>query len=145
MIKGLLSGVFFGVLIGGVGLIVASLAANQPAGNTPPARPQVEAPAVAATEPETDQPGEPDLATDETATAAAPQVETAASEPTVPLADTVPLALPETAAVEGALEAPEVVALPDIDADAEAPVLPNPQSRAPQVPLAEDSTGRGSC
>ena len=138
VIKGILSGVFFGTLIGSAGLLVASLAANQPAGNTPPARPQVEAPAAATADPQTDQPVEPALATDETATTPVPQVETATTEPSVPLADTVPLALPETAAVEGALQAPEVVALPDIAADAEAPVLPNPQTRAPQVPVAEE-------
>ena len=70
--------------------------------------------------------------------AAAPLVVAPLAEPSAPIADTAPLALPETAAVEGALEAPVAIALPDLAADPEAPVLPNPQSVAPQIPAGED-------
>ncbi|WP_373352924.1 divergent polysaccharide deacetylase family protein [Pseudoroseicyclus sp. CXY001] len=52
--RGVLSGVVFGLLVGGGTLVVASLAAPQPPGNTPPAAPEVTAPAGAAA-PEADE------------------------------------------------------------------------------------------
>lgn len=142
VLKGLFTGGFFGLMIGGVGAVVASLSAPQPAGNTPPAAPLVTAPDVS--EPEDritvadTAPVEPQLPDDQTAQVQTPLVVAPLAEPTAPIADTRPLALPETAAIEGALSAPAVVALPDLDADAEAPVFPNPQSVAPQVPAVED-------
>ena len=141
MLKGLVTGAFLGLLIGGTGVLVASLAGETPAGNTPPRTPQVAAPEAVATLDDSAAPApRPGSAASDSRSdpASAPLVVAPLAEPSAPVADTEPLDLPVTAAVDGALAAPDPVALPDMTADAVSPVLPNPQSRAPQVPVAEE-------
>jgi len=47
VLKGFFAGGFWGAVLGGATLTVASLASEQPAGNAPPATPQVTAPETA--------------------------------------------------------------------------------------------------
>ncbi|MDB9838564.1 divergent polysaccharide deacetylase family protein [bacterium] len=117
---------------------MVSLVTEQPAGNTPPASPQVTAPVSAETE--GDQGGS-DVAmtgTDDAAPAdanAAPRVATPQVEVTQPIADTTSAAVPAAPLVSETLVAPAAdVDAPQITAETEDPVLPNPQSMAPQVP-----------
>ena len=67
----------------------------------------------------------------------APSVVTPQIEASPTLADTSSAALPETAVVADDLVAPDETQTPVVDAATEEPVLPNPQSVAPQVPVAE--------
>lgn len=143
MLKGLLSGGLLGVVIGGASLTVASLVAEQPAGNTPPAAPQVSAPQAAEIAAPTS------AAQDVAPTMVAPDVETAVALPVNPavtapseaaepvLADTASADVPEAADVTETLAAPQNTAALAVDATPEEPVLPNPQSIAPQIPASE--------
>jgi hypothetical protein len=150
--RGFLSGVFWGLVLSGVGLSAASLMAPQPAGNRPPDAPLVEAPAEAQ--------GETDVA----AGVSAPAVEAeapaavAVAGPAAPVGDSVPAAA-DTAPAEvpalgvavdglapppmtlGAVDgmAPEGEAV-DLGAVARAPVVPAPETEVaaettPAAPL----------
>jgi len=130
-----------GLVVGGASLGVLSLVTEQPAGNTPPATPQVTAPVSA--DNNVDVEGREisvEAPTDVVATevnpvprAAEPQVEIAQ-----PVLDTSPADVPTTAGVAGAMDAPEAVFDElELAATAEEPVLPNPQSVSPQVPVNE--------
>ncbi len=138
--KGLLSGGAWGAVVGGLAVGMASLVAEQPAGNTPPAAPHVSAPQT------TDQPdtqsAPPESVTVTTdsgdAPVVAPRVAQPEAEPQTPVADTQPASLPDTGLVTEAPSAPEPGETPQLVIAPEAPVLPNPQSVAPQIPLAED-------
>jgi len=138
--KGLLAGGFWGAVIGGASLTVTSLAFEQPAGNSPPEAPQVSAPqavqadAAAGTVPQDVPPTmiAPDVESISTPTVSAPTVET-----TPLLADTASADVPKTSGVSDTFTAPESTPALNIDATAEDPVLPNPQSIAPQVPTHE--------
>ena len=68
---------------------------------------------------------------------AAPAVVLAAPEADAPLADTSPAPVPQAGAITGNLMAPDVGSTAPIDLSAVEPVLPNPQSVAPQVPATE--------
>ena len=139
MLRGIISGGFWGIILSGLGLSAASLLAPQPAGNQPPERPQVEAPdaaggdlaaglapdAVAGAEV---APALPDV----------PQVPVPEGETGLPMTDTAPADVPQTAGLDVALAVPGMGDAPQVAADAEAPVLPNPQSLAPQTPLREE-------
>ena len=141
MLKGILAGGFWGVVLGGATLTVASLATEQPAGNTPPVTPQVTAPQtmsqtdVTDTSPTTDSPvadaGVTDI--DQSLTVTAPEIEASPS-----LADTRPADVPDAPVLDGDLVAPDETVAPVVEAATEQPVLPNPQSIAPQVPVAEE-------
>ncbi|MFZ3582957.1 divergent polysaccharide deacetylase family protein [Loktanella sp. DJP18] len=136
-----LKGAFWGVVIGGAGVAVVSIVAPQPAGVTPPVPPVIvlqDAPR----EPGTGPSGAalPQVATVD-APGAAGQVSPMVSPetaPDVPQTDgnsaqpePMDLALTEPAA-------PAMGAAPlDERPDAEAPVLPNPQSVPPRMPAAE--------
>lgn len=148
MLRGLLAGGFWGAVVGGTGLTVASLVTEQPAGNAPPEPPQVSAPeAVDVLEPFETPVASPDIAP----TMTAPEVDTssglaaeattdAVAQPDVEtpaIADTESAAVPETANVDETLSAPDAAASLPEDPAPEDPVLPNPQSIAPQVPAAE--------
>ncbi|WP_217810147.1 divergent polysaccharide deacetylase family protein [Salibaculum griseiflavum] len=140
MARGFLSGVLAGGFVSVLGLGTASMLSEQPAGNTPPAPPQVDAPQAASGDtpaseaPSVSGPGEgegPSLGP-------APDVESAAQldggDRAAPDADTAPPAVPRASSVEGDLGAPSVEtgAAPDVAGDA--PVLPNPQAPAPDTP-----------
>lgn len=142
--KGLLSGGAWGVVIGGLAVVTASLVAEQPAGNTPPAAPQVSAPQAAEQNVAQDfaQPAPSDQLVSDVVTdppnEALPRVSAPETDAGSPIADTTSAALPETGGVSDALAAPEPVTAPEMVAAPEEPVLPNPQSIAPQIPAAED-------
>jgi len=144
VVRGFLSGILVGGLVSALGLGTASLLGEQPAGNTPPDAPQVDAPETAMTDapegaaPSVSGPGEgagPSLGP--APAADAPKSIPGAGEDT-PAADTAPPAVPQASGVEGAMGQPEVErdATPDVSADD--PVLPNPQAPAPQSPEAEN-------
>jgi polysaccharide deacetylase 2 family uncharacterized protein YibQ len=134
-----LAGGFVSVL----GLGTASLLSEQPAGNTPPAPPQVDAPqaaeadAPASQTPSVSGPGEGDGPS----LGPAPEVETAApvegEDRAAPAADTAPPAVPQASGVEGGLDAPGVAAEETPQIAGDAPVLPNPQAPAPDTPAPE--------
>lgn len=133
-----IKGVVWGLVLGGTGVAVASVIAPQPAGNAPPASvPQVTTPETAAlTELSVDEPQAPgDAGTVEAG--AVPQV--AVPEPVAPAidADTAPLDPPDTAEVAAVPEAPALAEDPDVTTEAADPVLPAPQSLAPEAPGAE--------
>lgn len=138
VLKGLFSGGFWGLVAGGVTLGAVSLVTEQPAGNAPPAPPQVAAPENVAAPTEG---SEPDTTTqDDVAVNAsqAPRVVAPQVEITQPMADVEPAAVPQTGSVADALGAPAAQEdAPEIVAAMEEPVLPNPQSVAPQVPAGE--------
>ena len=138
VLRGLFTGGLWGLVVGGVSLGAASLITEQPAGNTPPSAPQVTAPQNAVA-PEEGAQAEAEMAQDEgvgaqqAPKAVAPQVEI-----TQPMADIVSADVPQTAIVASDLPTPEMVDMtPSVRAATEEPVLPNPQSIAPQVPAAE--------
>ncbi len=135
--KGVIRGTVWGLVLGSAGVVSASLVAPQPAGNTPPARPLVEVPVTAeVATPEVTAP-EATVSTEETTATATPQVATPVETVTAPLADSTPLEVPETPDIGVTLDLPDAPEVPDIALADEEPVLPNPQSLAPQVPANE--------
>lgn len=139
MLRGILTGGLSGLVVGGVALTGLSLAVEQPAGNTPPASPQVSAPSettpaeISSTVPATVA----DDSTGDAVAAAVPQVQIPDVTLTAPVADTTSAALPLAGAADALPAAPDLGDAPSIDAETVDPVLPNPQSIAPQVPVAE--------
>jgi len=130
-----------GLVVGGASLTVASLVTEQPAGNTPPALPQVTAPVSAETE-AVESALSVDVAsgseTTPSDTSASPRVATPQIDVTQPLADTSSAEVPTTVVVSETLAAPAALGdPPKMTAATEEPVLPNPQSIAPQVPMNE--------
>lgn len=152
MLRGILSGGFWGILTVVIGLSMASLLAPQPAGNRPPDAPQVEAPSdemtVDAVDPTLTTPDvaavQPVAGSDSEGqgpaaplTAAADMADAAATS----LADTTPADLPETGGIAAEPVAPEAD-LPDVVAavpgsDSDRPVQLAAQTPAPQVPAPE--------
>ncbi len=141
MLKGILGGGFWGVVVAGVSLGTASLVAEQPAGSAPPSAPSVDAPAgLGVTEglrPQSDLPARVADAGGAPQPSDTPQVsvETATVRATVP--DTTPPEAPDAAQSTAGLDAPEIAAAAPIAVAPDAPVLPNPQAAAPQVPAQE--------
>lgn len=155
--RGMIGGVLAGGFVSALGLGAASVMTELPAGVTPPEAPLVEAPQVEAVGPEAEaanspstpvgsvsieEPQAPELP-DDAAVLGDPEV-TEPDAPTpvdavvdTPRADTDPLDEPEVMSIEGAMEAPETAETADLTAQPLEPVLPNPQSLAPQVPANE--------
>jgi len=164
--RGLLGGMLTGGLVSALGLGTASVMSEQPAGALPPDAPLVQAPSVEtvntvdaidavssqdASSPQdapstpvgsltVQAPQAPDLPEDDVAiadTAVTVPAAPAAAETTAPRADTDPLDEPVVSGIEGALEAPDAPELAGVTSQPVEPVLPNPQSVAPQVPETE--------
>ena len=136
--KSLFSGALLGLLTGGIAVGAASVIAPQPAGNTPPAAPLVEAPQAAGETPDPIDPTPPAAETAApTAGVQAPQGLDADATASLPETDTTPPDVPDASDLATDLEVPAQSAATDIAVNAEEPVLPNPQSVAPQVPAAE--------
>ena len=144
--RGIVSGAIWGAIASVLILAVASLLAGQPAGNAPPEAPQVAAPeagmvAEPGAAPETETPA---VSAEETSgetpeVAVAPEVEASA-----PRADTEPGPAPVAGEIADHLAAPEAGNAPDLAGSGETPVLPNPQSRVPQAPGAEETASISS-
>ena len=146
-------GAVWGVVVGGAGVVGASLLAPQPAGNTPPGAPQIAAPAaptspaaeLQAAAPTLPPAPAPEVAEDVTPAAPEPSPAmapaTAMPEPAAPTAaerpDTAPAARPTPDLSPAEPAAPTGTATAQTAPAADAPVLPSLQSRAPQVPAAE--------
>lgn len=130
-----------GLVVGGATLTVASLATEQPAGNTPPAPPQVTAPVATGAGGDQMQAPQEVAAQSDTVPVepnAAPRVATPQVEVTQPQMDTNPADVPAAVVLSETLASPEAAPNPpELMAEAEEPVLPNPQSMAPQVPVNE--------
>lgn len=144
MARGFLAGIVSGVLVSGLGLATASLLAEQPAGNAPPAEPQVDAPAgvpgaeMRETLPPVVPGAEDGVMSDGPSLAPPPEVEgPSAPSTTAPAADTTPPVEPEIGNVEGALSMPDTPEEVAMAAQPDMPVLPNPQAAAPRVPDSE--------
>lgn len=135
MFKGLIAGGGFGAVVAGAVLSVVSLVAGQPAGNQSPDLPLTDVPAVAVAAPDSDvsvpmvAPAVPP-----TETATAPVASVPAPEGTAPIADTAPTPQPDVQQTGGTLAPPAIGTAPDLGAQADAGVLPNPQGIAPQIP-----------
>ena len=128
-------GAVVGALVGGAGLVTLSLIAPQPAGLAPPATPLQDAPSSAA----------PGGGSADTASASAPGAfdeapsssETQLPAPVSPDATPDPVTTsadrPALATESGTLDAPVAGPAGTVEIDGDAPVLPNPQSRAPDA------------
>lgn len=141
MIRGLFSGGILGLVVGGASLSVASLVTEQPAGNVPPASPQITVPDSAEVEATEDALEVAVAGNAETAPSdpnAAPRVATPQVEVTQPIADTSSAEVPNAGLVSETMAEPDTASkAPMVVAATEEPVLPNPQSIAPQVPVNE--------
>lgn len=143
--RGFLSGGIWGLVLGGVTVTGASLVGEQPARNEPPAEPQIAAPAA---QNDTTQSDAPDTSTATAPLTVAPSTApepldapaVTAAEPLdqddAPLTQTESADLPVTSEVEDGIVAPETPEseVAQIEVAGETPVLPNPQSIAPQAP-----------
>ena len=137
-----LKGAVWGVVIGGAGAAVVSVVAPQPAGRMPPLPPVTAVQEVAAA-PDVAPDTAPDLP--QVADAPAPEVaaqaeamvapEGTAAVPQTDIDTAQPDAITSPTTAPEAPEAP--VASLDARPEGEAMVLPNPQSIAPEVPVAE--------
>ena len=138
--RGFFLGIFSGTFVSGIAIATVSLMSPQPAGNTPPARPQVQAPAAASGDvaPST-APAAVEAMEDGPTLGVAPTVDTPSTDTAAPMADTTPAAAPQTGVLDADLGTPESggeTPLVDLDSSVE-PVLPSPQSIAPVVPQTE--------
>lgn len=135
MMRGFLAGGVTGVMISAVGLVLASLLAPQPAGNTPPAPPQTDvaladAPAAGQAAPEA-----PATAQDAIPVSEAEMTGIAAPE-AAPDVETDPARAPQTGELPAGLIGPGAAA-PRPEVASEAPVLPSPQGVALSEPGGE--------
>ena len=114
---------------------MASLLSEQPAGNTPPAEPQVAAPQVAPVSDPDVAPAAPLAVTPEGIQVEAPSFGAPSQGTTsAPLADTLPAERPEAAVVDTQIAAPSTEASASPSVVVEAPVLPAPLAEAPETP-----------
>ncbi len=135
--RGSVSGVVWGLVLGGAGLSIASLVGEQPIGDVVPDIPQLVVSQTAQTEPApqglTGEP--PENLRDFAATA--PQVTPPTAVTAEPVPDTEPAVAPQTVEIETGLRAPDTVMESDVATMREEPVLPTALSAAPQVPAVE--------
>ena len=139
--RGLFSGIFSGTLVSGIALAAASLLNDQPAGNSPPVPPQVEAPLAGSGDMTAGTvPAGVEAMEDSPTLSATPSVAAPTAENDAPVADTAPAVVPQTGTVAADLGAPDGgTSAPLIDMENTLdPVLPTPQTAAPKVPVAED-------
>lgn len=162
--RGMIGGLLAGSVVSVVGLGTLSVVSEQPAGIAPPMPPLVEAPEVDSVEPETqpasgqpavsgedpvsdpapvsspvgsvtiEEPMAPEVPDDAGMTQDPVVQPEATPEAGAPRADTDPLDEPEVVSIEGAMQAPEASEGTGFTGAAVEPVLPTPQSQAPQIP-----------
>lgn len=154
--RGMIGGIVSGGMVSVLALSVASVIGEQPAGVTPPSPPLVNAPAADVTPEPVETSTDLTVSTpvgsvsiEEPQAPALPDAEAALAEPgspvsveadqSAPSADTDPLDEPAVVAIEGTLDAPATSENAGLQADAFDPVLPNPQSIAPQTPVTESN------
>jgi polysaccharide deacetylase 2 family uncharacterized protein YibQ len=150
--RGMIGGILTGGLVSALGLGAASIMSELPAGLTPPAPPLIDAPIaepVAVDADETSnlttpvgsisiqEPQAPDLPDGEAAIVEPGAPQPSAPEAQAPRADTDPLDEPEVLSIEGVMTAPNASEAFIFLAQPVDPVLPNPQSLAPQTPVNE--------
>ena len=150
--RGMIGGILTGGLVSALGLGVASIISELPAGVTPPAPPLVDAPMVVPFAAEADETGSlstpvgslsiqepqaPDLPDGEVAIVEPGAPQPATPEAQAPRAYTDPLDEPEVSTIEGVLTAPDAPESVNLLAQPVDLVLPNPQSLAPQTPVSE--------
>jgi polysaccharide deacetylase 2 family uncharacterized protein YibQ len=152
--RGLIGGMLTGGLVSVVGLGALSVVSEQPAGIMPPGAPLVDAPVVEPVDAfemddAADAPNTPvgSISIDEPLAPALSEGEASAQEPDAPApvepdaqaprVDTDPLDELEVTSIEGAMEAPSTPEASNLVGEPMAPVLPNPQSLAPQTPTNE--------
>lgn len=135
--SGYVSGSLWGLILGGVGLGLASQVGDLPAGNAPPETPQVAAPqavaetSIAVVEVPEPAPEEPVAAVE------TPQVEQPEVDVAAPLTETTPPAPPAAPAVTTELVVPTPSEDPDITREPEPPQLPRDVVTAPVAPAPE--------
>ena len=139
MVRGFVVGALSGMLVSAAGLVTVSLLGSQPAGNAPPAAPDVATPDLArAADAPSDAPAE---VAPEIGGAPAPSRTPDVSRPAGPTVqvttETAPAARPVEVDVAQTLEAPEAPASEGVAITTEEPVLPNPQAARPSEPVRE--------
>jgi len=144
VLRGLISGVFFGAVVAVLGVVVLSVVAPQPPGREPPQAPQVDAPEVmGALTPESapvTAPAQPDA--DPVQPATVPDVVAPEAEAGAPVADQAPAPAPDLSpepesANENGLSAPESAADVGDLPEAAAPVA-IAAGQAPEAPAAPE-------
>ena len=150
--RGVIGGILTGGVVSVLGLGIASVVTELPAGVTPPDAPLVEAPMVEPVSAEDDTTRDPStpvgsLSIEEPQAPALPEGEAmneepdapqaSVPEPTAPRADTDPLEEPNVVSIDGTMDAPLTDGGFTVLADPVEPVLPNPQSLPPQTPVNE--------
>ncbi len=136
--SGFVSGSVWGLVLGSVGLVLASQLNDMPAGNEPPLTPQVTAPQAAMDETTPDV-QVPDAPAAETALAVeVPRVAMPEAEVEAPLTDTSPPVPPTAPDISAALTLPEAVSDPEIATGLETPELSRTVISPPAVPQPEE-------
>jgi polysaccharide deacetylase 2 family uncharacterized protein YibQ len=150
--RGMIGGILTGCVVSAVGLGTASVVSELPAGTTPPKAPLIEAPmadpvaangvlesnlstpvgSVSIVEPQA-----PELPVGEAAIFEPDVPQQSTPEAEAPRADTDPLAEPEVLSIDGAMTAPDIPENAIVLTQPVDPVLPNPQSLAPETPMSE--------
>ncbi len=142
MFRGFFAGGLTGFLVGGVGLVVASLVTEQPAGNQSPTSPQMaadlkaQAPTTELVAPETIV--EPVISSPDTIAPANPEKSLVPSGSSPLIADIASAEVPSTSVIEGSFQNPDIAVVPDLEISLAEPVLPSPTSVAPNVPITEN-------
>jgi len=137
VLKSILIGSATGILLSGTAAVGLAMLFPAPAGNTPPAAPQMDVP-IANVDPSGDRDvAALDVLTDQPKTEEAPAPQVIADTADDPQADSTPLDEPDVASVEETLPTPDSEIDVAISATTEEPVLPNPQSVAIQPPATE--------
>ena len=141
MARGFLSGVIAGTLVSGLGLSTASVLTSDPASRAPQAA-AVDVPAGSEFNQSRDDTAAALPSSEDTPDAAtAPEVTAPEPDDLASLqgADTQPAAQPETGTADGSLSQPEAGdGASGVTVDSEDPVLPSPQSQAPEAPAGEE-------
>ncbi|GGL64147.1 divergent polysaccharide deacteylase family protein [Wenxinia marina] len=141
MVRGVISGAFFGAVVSALALATASLMGDQPAGSAPPLTPGGAPPEDVAALPEV--PEEPDSAPVQPqmpqigAPTTAPGQVVPGDAEDAPPAETESEGAPPAADSAETLAAPEAGSAPELAAGSDTPVLPNPQAPPPEQPAGE--------
>lgn len=141
MFRGYLAGSVWGVIVSGLGLTTASLVAEQPAGNDPPERPQLEVPEIAGGADTSDVDGVVPGVTSDAGGAPAPSdtpgVEVGEDGAAVVSADTDSTDQPDGGEVTTSLETPVVGDQGTTVGGTDDPALSGSQSGLPEAPAGE--------
>ncbi|MCG3267548.1 divergent polysaccharide deacetylase family protein [Yoonia sp. I 8.24] len=133
---GILRGSIWALGLGGTAVSIASLVAEQPAGNAPPQMPLVAAPETVAPVSLEDETTPPAVARE--FAVSAPRVSAPQAEIIAPAADTEPAVPPQTLELEAIQDDPAVADESTTVATLEEPALETTTAAQPEIPMAEE-------